>query len=209
MKIDKKKKVTKEQVDKIISKIRSEGKEREKGYEEKIKESRDRSSGRLQQEKIRLINKSESFARNREAIEKSRKDLIQKRINAMQSNSPFPSYSYTQQAKKLEEISRKERKADYGAKKLIEQQKKEKNKQRFYNVMRLGTKVDTAMSVGLERGYQKLAQLSRQRVISRQILKKSNMGVNIPDYKAPSILGDENRFFKGEFDKEKRSMFFG
>ena len=71
------------------------------------------------------------------------------------------------------------------------------------------SKVDTAMSVGLERGYQKLAQLSRQRVVSRPVLKKSNMGVNIPDYKAPSILGDENRFFKGEFDKEKRSMFFG
>ena len=51
-------------------------------------------------------------------------------------------------------------------------------------------------------------KLASQRVISRQVLKKNSMVVNVPDFVAPSILGDENRFFKGEMNKEKRSLFF-
>jgi len=32
----------------------------------------------------------------------------------------------------------------------------------------------------------------------KAILKKSRATLTIPDYKAPSILGDENRFFRGQ-----------
>jgi|GEM_PF-2371336 len=46
-----------------------------------------------------------------------------------------------------------------------------------------------------------------RRIVSREISKKSTMVVHVPDFKAPSILGDENRFFKGEMEKTKRSMF--
>ena len=52
-----------------------------------------------------------------------------------------------------------------------------------------------------------LQKAAKQKVTSRSVLKKNSMVINIPDYKAPSILGDENRFFKGEMEKTKRSMF--
>lgn len=45
------------------------------------------------------------------------------------------------------------------------------------------------------------------KVVSKSVLKKNTMVVNIPDYKAPSVLNDPNRFFTGEFNKEKRSLF--
>jgi hypothetical protein len=53
--------------------------------------------------------------------------------------------------------------------------------------------------------YKKLAS---QRVISRQVLKKNNMQVHIQQKEIPSVLGDENRFFKGELNRERRSLFF-
>jgi len=42
----------------------------------------------------------------------------------------------------------------------------------------------------------------------KSILKKEQTQVTIPNYKAPSVLGDENRFFKGTMEETKRSMFF-
>lgn len=51
-------------------------------------------------------------------------------------------------------------------------------------------------------------KLATQRIISRKILKKNNMTVRIPEYKAPSVLGDPNRFFKDELSQERRNMFF-
>jgi len=47
----------------------------------------------------------------------------------------------------------------------------------------------------------------KKRMVLKRILKKGQMTVKIPEFKAPSILGDQNRFFKDEFEKEKRSMF--
>jgi hypothetical protein len=54
-----------------------------------------------------------------------------------------------------------------------------------------------------------LKSMLKERVISRQVLKKNSMVVNVPNFVAPSILGDENRFFRGELNKEKRSLYFG
>ena len=48
---------------------------------------------------------------------------------------------------------------------------------------------------------------SKKKLKKRTILKKSKATVNIPDYKAPSVLGDPNRFFKAEFDEAKRSAY--
>ena len=42
----------------------------------------------------------------------------------------------------------------------------------------------------------------------KSVSKKSQASVSIPNYKAPSILGDENRFFNKEMEDAKRSMFF-
>lgn len=38
--------------------------------------------------------------------------------------------------------------------------------------------------------------------------KTSKMEIRLSDYKAPSILGDENRFFKGQLQNEKENFFF-
>lgn len=51
--------------------------------------------------------------------------------------------------------------------------------------------------------------LEKERAVkTKSILKPNKMTVKIEEYKAPSVLGDENRFFKGEYEKEKRSLFF-
>lgn len=51
-----------------------------------------------------------------------------------------------------------------------------------------------------------LKKLSKP-ITSRQVLKKSNLVINIPESEPESILGEENKFFTGEFNKEKRSLF--
>jgi len=45
---------------------------------------------------------------------------------------------------------------------------------------------------------------------TRRVLKKKQLGVNLgsPNYRSESVLGDENRFFTGTMEEEKRSMFF-
>ena len=53
----------------------------------------------------------------------------------------------------------------------------------------------------------KIEKIARTKVTSRRILKKGKMSVHIPEFKAPSILGDTNRFFKNEWEETKRSMF--
>lgn len=51
--------------------------------------------------------------------------------------------------------------------------------------------------------------IEKERAIkTKSIVKSNKMTVKIEEYKAPSVLGDENRFFKGEYEKEKRSLFF-
>lgn len=49
---------------------------------------------------------------------------------------------------------------------------------------------------------------STKKVGGKKVLKKSDMTFKVSEYKAPSVLGDENRFFKGTMENEKRSMFF-
>jgi len=50
-------------------------------------------------------------------------------------------------------------------------------------------------------------KILKARFSAKQITKSSKLVVSVPDYKAPSILNDPNRFFTGEFNKEKRSLF--
>lgn len=53
-----------------------------------------------------------------------------------------------------------------------------------------------------------LRKLASTKVQSKSFLKKPDIRVSIKEYESPSILKDENRFFKGELNKEKRNMFF-
>ncbi len=48
---------------------------------------------------------------------------------------------------------------------------------------------------------------SKKKMLLKRILKKGQMTVKIPEFKAPSILGDPNKFFKDEFEREKRRTF--
>ena len=45
-------------------------------------------------------------------------------------------------------------------------------------------------------------------ITAKKILKKNKMQVHIPERKVESVLNDPNRFFTGEFNKEKRSLYF-
>jgi hypothetical protein len=46
------------------------------------------------------------------------------------------------------------------------------------------------------------------KLIVRKLLKNTQATVTIPEYKAPSILNDPNRFFNKEMEETKKSMFF-
>lgn len=47
-----------------------------------------------------------------------------------------------------------------------------------------------------------------QKIVSKAILKSQKTEAVVPEYDAPSVLGDENRFFKDAYKAEKRSLFF-
>jgi len=70
-----------------------------------------------------------------------------------------------------------------------------------------GSKIESGVHMALESSTAKLGQQLKQRVISRKILKPNKIIVHIPDKKIESSWDDENRYFKGQFNKEKRSMF--
>lgn len=53
----------------------------------------------------------------------------------------------------------------------------------------------------------KLKKLVGKKAVSKRILKKGQISVHIPEVKAPSILGDANRFFKDTLEQERRNMF--
>ena len=54
---------------------------------------------------------------------------------------------------------------------------------------------------------EKLSKLLRKKVISRRVLKKSQATVTIKERPRENIFHEENRFFKGEFNQEKKNMF--
>lgn len=50
-------------------------------------------------------------------------------------------------------------------------------------------------------------KLTRKKITSKRILKKSQVSYKIPKRKEYSILGDQNRFFKDEMEDIEMSMF--
>jgi len=67
--------------------------------------------------------------------------------------------------------------------------------------------IETKAEKAVERVTKKIGKALKKKVISRRILKKDKMSVHIPEFKAPSILGEPNQFFKNEWEETKRSMF--
>lgn len=60
-----------------------------------------------------------------------------------------------------------------------------------------------------KKGYDKIIKHLKGKVSEKKVFKPSQKTVKIPEYKAPSVLGDENRFFKGQMEEERKSLFFG
>ena len=90
-----------------------------------------------------------------------------------------------------------------GAKKLSQEAEIKRQESNIYSKSFLG-RVEKGLTRLADKGYRKLGE----RVISRKVLKKSKLTVRIPEYKAPSILGDKNRFFNSEWEETKKSLFF-
>lgn len=53
----------------------------------------------------------------------------------------------------------------------------------------------------------KVKGYEKRKVYSKDIIKKNKMTVKIPKKKIESVFDDDNKFFKGELNKEKRSLF--
>ena len=73
---------------------------------------------------------------------------------------------------------------------------------------KIGSKTKENIDSSLESTSKIIKSATKGKVKSKKILKKNKMGVHISEFKAPSILGDDQRFFKGEMNAEKRNMFF-
>ena len=87
----------------------------------------------------------------------------------------------------------------------LENLKKEKFKQSRTGVV--VRRVDAAT----ERISGKISRFMSKRLSKpRRIMRHQRLAVDLGDanYRAPSVLGDENRFFTGHMEEEKRSMFF-
>lgn len=53
----------------------------------------------------------------------------------------------------------------------------------------------------------RLKTLLKSRMGAKDIVKKNQVVVKIPESKPHSILNEENKFFTREFNKEKRALF--
>jgi len=51
-------------------------------------------------------------------------------------------------------------------------------------------------------------KLGKKKIKVKSTFKERRLVVKIPDTKPERVLSDENRFFKGEFNKEKKRLFF-
>jgi hypothetical protein len=81
---------------------------------------------------------------------------------------------------------------------------KEKGRQELY---KLQHPVETKVRKHLSNLSSNINKIANARAINRQVVRKSNVSVKLPNNKIENIFEDENRFFKGEMAKEKKAMF--
>lgn len=125
-----------------------------------------------------------------------REDLVRmkEKLGMMRDRYKVNESGSTKESKQIAEgiISRQEKKSEARAK--IRSLAKKIEESKFSN--RFANKFDKGIS-----------KVARQIVKSRRVLKRNKLQVTIPEREVPSVLGDENRFFKGTYEQEKRSMF--
>jgi len=66
----------------------------------------------------------------------------------------------------------------------------------------------TKRKVASELLSKKLNKLAKKTTTSKRLLRKDQTQVTIPEYRAESVLNDENRFFNTEMEGAKKSMYF-
>lgn len=122
--------------------------------------------------------------------------MVKKKKEKKESN-PYRQMIYSRIAKERKEAAETKLRdkgvlvgEGYNVKNLQKEYRKEKFKE---SIQRIG---------------KKLQKLEKKRVVSRSITKPTNIKIRMKEYNAPSVLGDENRFFKGEMNREKKEMFF-
>jgi methyl coenzyme M reductase beta subunit len=54
----------------------------------------------------------------------------------------------------------------------------------------------------------KITFKEKKKTQAKSVLKGKRMTTRLPDYKAPSILNDPNRFFKDTMEETKKSLYF-
>ena len=59
----------------------------------------------------------------------------------------------------------------------------------------------------LKKSKKDIKSLLKKKISNEEILKRNKMSVHIQEREIPSVLNDEQRFFKGEFNKEKKRLF--
>lgn len=86
--------------------------------------------------------------------------------------------------------------------KLNQEEKIKAQEKKVYNKSFAG-RTEKGINNLLSKAYKSLSKP----VTSKSIVKKSQATLTIKEQEVPSVLNDPNRFFKGTYEKEKRSMF--
>jgi len=123
-----------------------------------------------------------NYKRALESIEREKRELKKAKTFVPSRLSPSKKKSIKYEyGERIGELSKKE--------KALKEKKEETDKFR----KKVGKLIDKA---------------AKTKMKSRRVLKEAKVEVRMKGYKAPSILGDENRFFSGEMEEAKKSMFF-
>jgi len=105
-----------------------------------------------------------------------------------------------------EELINQERLVEETKKKMREERKREIKEKINKATTKLESKIKTLKKLSPSSKALKKRLKKPRRVLRRGAPLAVNLGPS--NYRAPSVLGDENRFFTGSYEQEKRSMFF-
>lgn len=188
----KKKKISKEDIEKVnkkILEIRKAQKERENLF-----------IGRLNQQKERT-KKVESGVSKAFQVKRNTLRQTDKNINRLIESKYKKGETVEDRGKKFDALIRKRRLLERGiesAKENLKKQRVSERKQAFKTkALILGSKIEAGVEKTLAGSLSKLGQLAKKQITSRKILKKSKTSYKMPNRQVQNIFEDENRFFRG------------
>lgn len=197
-----KEKLTEKEIERarrIISEIRSKQKVREEKLKQKIESYKEKKEGYAEKIKTKVGTQKQ--------LEKQRAKISSELSRGVKEGNLPQKYIGLGIAKKLE-YKGKEEKLQREKEYLQRAKLKQTAKQVGTKALILGSKVEAGVETALAKTTQKLGQLAKQKIVSRKILKESKMSYRMPNRPVESVWGDENRFFRGAYNNEKKNMFF-